>query len=169
MSTFRDYLYYNLLYVGLFVQGVQKLIAFYSERAIDLFKTTISVSGVARALLFQTARENHVHFSLFDNTQQDLYKMFKDNITAGPSLVFNRELEAGKTLLGAIQVNFARRLLVSMRTACTFLLFHRISLWAVACCGGKKMATDQKCGTSIIPMTISTILYRRREFTSNMV
>ena len=100
MSTFRDYLvYYNRLDVGPFVQGVQKLMGFYTERTIDLFKTTISVPGVARALLFRTARENHAHFSLFDNTQQDLYKMFKDNITGGASLVFNRELEAGKTLL----------------------------------------------------------------------
>ena len=82
MSTFRDYLvYYNILDVGPFVQGVQKLMGFYTERTIDLFKTNISVPGVARALLFRTVHENHAHFSLFDNTQQDLYKMFKDNLT----------------------------------------------------------------------------------------
>ena len=100
MSTFRHYLeFYNLLDVGPFVQGLQKLMTFYTDRAIDIFKTTISIPGVARALLFQTARENHAHFSLFDGTQQELYKKFKDNITGGASLVFHRELEAGKTLL----------------------------------------------------------------------
>ena len=99
MSTFRQYLvYYNLLDVIPFVQGVQKLMTFYTDRSIDLFKTTISVPGVARALLFQTARESHAHFSLFDGTQQDLYRKFKNNISGGPSLIFHRELEAGKTL-----------------------------------------------------------------------
>ena len=100
MTSFRQYLeFYNLLDVSPFVCGVEKLMTFYTERSIDLFKTTISVPGVARSLLFQTARENHAHFSLFDGSQQDLYNKFKSNVTGGPSLIFHREIEAGKTLL----------------------------------------------------------------------
>jgi hypothetical protein len=61
MTTFKDFLeWYNL----------QK---FYFERNIDLFKTSISVPGLARKMLFDTGRQAGAAFALFDEANSDLY------------------------------------------------------------------------------------------------
>ena len=89
MSTFQDYLvYYNNLDVGPFVEAVEKMLDFYKSKKIDLFKTTISVPGVARQLLYRASEEFGSHFALPDEQNKDLYEMLKANIAGGPSIVF---------------------------------------------------------------------------------
>lgn len=57
MKTFEDFLrWYNNLDVGPFVEAVENLQKYYFERHIDVFKTSISVPGVARRLMFDTGR-----------------------------------------------------------------------------------------------------------------
>ena len=82
MSKFSDFLvYYNNLDTGPMVTAIEKLQRFYIENHIDVFKISISVPGVARKILFDTAK---CHFALFDNANQDLYKTVKQNIVGGP-------------------------------------------------------------------------------------
>ena len=57
MTTFRDFLvFYNNLDVEPFVTAVERLHVFYFEKGIDGLKTAISVPGLARQLLFQSAK-----------------------------------------------------------------------------------------------------------------
>jgi hypothetical protein len=68
MSSFLDVLvWYNSLDVGSFMQVVESLQKFYFDRGIDLFKTSISVPGLARRMLFDTGRRAGASFALFDN------------------------------------------------------------------------------------------------------
>ncbi|KAJ8306861.1 hypothetical protein KUTeg_014945 [Tegillarca granosa] len=98
MKTFQDFLvYYNNLDVKPFVAAVEKLQTFYFEKGIDVFKTAISVPGVARQLLFKTAKEKNVTFALFDERNADLYQTIKNNITGGVSQIFTRYHSAQKT------------------------------------------------------------------------
>ena len=98
MTTFRDYLiYYNNLDVGPFVEAVEKMLDFYKSKRIDLFKTSISVPGVARQLLYRTSEQFGSHFALIDKFNTDLYKMLKANIAGGPSIVFHRNHVKGET------------------------------------------------------------------------
>ncbi len=84
MTTFKDFLvWYNNLDVGPFVKGVQELQSFYFGKNIDVLKTTMSVPGVARQLLFKTAREQAAEFSLLDKKNRDLYFTIKNNIVGG--------------------------------------------------------------------------------------
>lgn len=98
MSTFRDFLvWYNNLDVGPFVLAVQRFQQFFFDKGIDVFKTAISVPGVARQLLFRSAREQNVSFALYDLNNSDLYQTVKQNIVGGPSIIFCRHHRSGET------------------------------------------------------------------------
>ncbi|XP_069106330.1 uncharacterized protein [Argopecten irradians] len=90
MSTFKDYLiYYNNLDVQPFRDAVQKLLEYYHQQNVDVFKTCISVPGVARTLLFRSI-QGKAHFSLFDRRDESIHRMFQRNIVGGPAIVFRR-------------------------------------------------------------------------------
>ena len=103
MKTMRDFLiYYNNQDVGPFVTAVENLQKFYFERGIDLFKISISLPGIARKMLFETAKKSNHCFALYDEGNQDLYKTIKTNIVGGPSIVFTRFHKAGETKIRGI-------------------------------------------------------------------
>ena len=78
MMTFHDFLqYYNNLDVGLFVQAIEKMQKFYFNQNIDLFKVDVSVPGIARRWLFQTAHDTKTSFALIDTQDDDLYYTIK--------------------------------------------------------------------------------------------
>lgn len=94
----RDFLeWYNNLDVQPFVQAVQNLQKYYFERRIDIFKCSISVPGLARQMLFDSGRKERSSFALIDEANKDLYDTIKQNIIGGPSIIFKRHHEVGKT------------------------------------------------------------------------
>ncbi len=100
MTTMKDFLvYYNNLDVGPFVLAVEKMKNFYCDLGVDPFKNAISVPGIARQLLFRTAKENNAYFALFGNQDMDLYYTLRKNIVGGPSIIFTRHHEVGSTLI----------------------------------------------------------------------
>lgn len=100
MTTFRDYLiYYNNLDVLPFVQAVERLQKYYFDRNIDIFKTSISLPGLARQMLFECGHKAGASFALIDEKNKDLYHTIKDNIVGGPSIIFHRHHEASQTFI----------------------------------------------------------------------
>ena len=96
MTSFKDFLiYYNNLDVEPFVEAVEKMQSFYKQVNIDFLKECVSIPGVARRYLFK----DHPLFALFGTEDADLYKTIKKNIIGGPSIIFTRYHEAGKTLI----------------------------------------------------------------------
>ena len=61
-----------------------------------MFKDGISVPGLTLKYLFSHLSPQ-TYFSLFDEANSDLYHSSKDNNTGGPSIIFHRYHEAGKT------------------------------------------------------------------------
>ena len=99
MTTLRDFLvWYNNLDVLPFLDAIQKMFIFYKERRMDMFKTAISVPGLSLQYLFLTLADG-ISFSLIDEPNKDLYYLLKRNIVGGPSIVFHRYHERGKTLI----------------------------------------------------------------------
>ena len=97
MSTFRDFLvWYNNLDVVPFLEAVEKMSQFWRERKIDMFKDGISVPGLTLKYLLSFLNEQ-TYFSLVEQANSDLYHLIKDNNTGGPSIIFHRYHEAGKT------------------------------------------------------------------------
>ena len=61
-----------------------------------MLKQGISIPGIILIFLFNTL-EPGFFFSLFDEKNKDLYKLFKENMVGGPSIIFHRYHEAGIT------------------------------------------------------------------------
>ena len=100
MTRFCDFLeYYNNLDVSPFVQAVEKMQKFYFDHHIDLFKVAVSVPGIARRWLFQTAHNAKTNFGLIQPQDDDLYYTIKQNIVGGPSIIFTRDAEVGRTFV----------------------------------------------------------------------
>ena len=98
MQTFREFLiWYNNLDVRPFVEAVEKFQNFYFQKGIDVFKTAISVPGIARQLLFKSARDQNASFALFEEGNKDLYQTVKRNIVGEPSIIFTRHHYVGQT------------------------------------------------------------------------
>lgn len=99
-TNMRDYLvYYNNCDTVPFVSAVKKLREMYEIQGVDVFKETISVPGVARIRMMSQAKEQGVLFSLFDQSNRDLYFMFRSQLVAGPSIIFTRYQEKDITPL----------------------------------------------------------------------
>ena len=110
MSTFKDFLvWYNNLDVVPFIEAVEKMSQFWQERKIDMFKDGISVPGLTLKYLFSFLG-HQTYFSLFDQANSDLYHLIKDNNTGGPSIIFHRYHEAGKTKIREAEKGQAAKL-----------------------------------------------------------
>ena len=97
MKTFRDLLkHYNNTDVIGFVEAVKKMLEFYFDSSIDLFKTTISLPNLARTQLFKCT---DAIFPVFDYHNQDIYRTVQQNIVGGPSIIFKREARARESLI----------------------------------------------------------------------
>ena len=110
MSTFKDFLvWYNNLDVVPFLEAVEKMSQFWQERKIDMFKDGISVPGLTLKYLFLFL-DKQTYFSLFDKANSDLYHLIRDNNTGGPSIIFHRYHEAGKTKIRKTEKGQAAKL-----------------------------------------------------------
>ena len=105
MQSFREFLvWYNNLDVQPFVISVKKMLDFWQEREIYWrFKDGVSVPGLTMNYLFNVLDEQ-MYFSLFNEKNKDLYDLFKDNNTGGPSIIFHRYHEAGKTKICEVEM-----------------------------------------------------------------
>ncbi|MCG8032144.1 MAG: hypothetical protein JAZ03_08205 [Candidatus Thiodiazotropha taylori] len=98
MSTFKDYLiWYNNLDVGPFVTAVERWQQLYFDEDLDVFKTAVSLPGLARQILYRYARTNNAQFSLIDTKNADLHQLMSKCLFGGPSIIFHRHAESGVT------------------------------------------------------------------------
>ena len=74
-----------------------------------MFKDGISVPGLTLKYLLSFLG-NQTYFSLFDQANSDLYHLIKDNNTGGPSIIFHRYHEAGKTKIREVEKGQAAKL-----------------------------------------------------------
>ncbi len=99
-TKFSQYVeYYNNLDTGPMCSAITKMIEHYRSEGIDILKSAISIPGIARQLLFKSAAECDATFSLFDASNADLHRTFNNNLTGGPSIIFNRHHKVGETFI----------------------------------------------------------------------
>ena len=75
----------------------------WKDKNIDMLRQGISIPGVTLTYLFTTL-ESGVFFSLLDDKNKDLYYLFKKNMVGGPSIIFHRYHNAGKTRIREIEM-----------------------------------------------------------------
>ena len=76
------------------IQAIENMKEFYQNIRIDFIHQAISISGVAIRVCFNSAE-----FHLFNPKNKDIYRLFKENIVGGPSIIFNLYHEADKTFI----------------------------------------------------------------------
>ena len=109
MKTFADWLeYYNNLDVGPFLESLEKMRGFYTTFGIDIFKDAVSLPGVSLKYLLRGTLGKKRDAPELYAPERGAYDMLKDAVVGGPSLVFTRKHEAGKTKLCSHKYEDAR-------------------------------------------------------------
>ena len=69
------------------------------NQGLDVFKIGISIPAVSRIKMMQYASRNKVLWPIIDKRDMDMYYLLKSQLTGGPSIIFNRYVKVGKTLI----------------------------------------------------------------------
>ena len=94
VRCFGDYTrYYNDCDVVGLVHVIEKMISIEKENKLDIFKDSTSLAGY----LFQNLDESNDCFVGFGREHKHLYKILRENIVGGPSIIFHRYQERGLT------------------------------------------------------------------------
>ena len=95
MKKFSDWLeYYNNLDVKPGIEAFQKMRNFYAEKEIDILKDAVSMPGVSLHYLLSGSIERGADLY---SPNEEAYKMLKNAVVGGPSIVFTRYHEVMKT------------------------------------------------------------------------
>ena len=117
MTTLRDFLvWYNNRDVVPFLQAIDRQIAFYQQRGIDMFKQGISIPGLTLLYLFNDLPEK-TYFTLFNENNKDLHQLVKDHVVGGPSFftaITRKESLRSVRAITVTPVGCARPLLATM-------------------------------------------------------
>ena len=101
MEKFQDWLeHYNNLDVSPGLEALEKMKNFYTNKGIDIMKDAVSIPGVSMHYLLKGAIERGAELYA---PSKEAYEMLKAAVVGGPSLVFTRYHEAGKTRIRSHQ------------------------------------------------------------------
>ena len=101
MKTFKDWVrYYNNLDVAPGLEALEKMRNFYTGKGIDIMKDAVSIPGVSLHYLLRGAIERKAELYA---PSKEAYEMLKEAVVGGPSLVFTRYHEVGKTRIRSHQ------------------------------------------------------------------
>ncbi|RUS83075.1 hypothetical protein EGW08_009161 [Elysia chlorotica] len=99
MRSLRDLLiWYNNKDTRPFIEALEKQCNFYKTLGLDMLKDAVSVPGLTLRYLFKTMPQSHF-FSLIREKDKDLHEELRKQIVGGPSIIFHRYHEKGKSKL----------------------------------------------------------------------
>ena len=98
MATLTDFLvWYNNKDVGPFIQALETQTEFYQkELKLDMLKDAKSIPGLTLRYLFKILPTD-TYFSLINKKHSDLHTLLRQEMVGGPSEIFHRYQEKGKT------------------------------------------------------------------------
>ena len=99
-STFADFLkWYNDLDVNPMIQAIEKMNDYYKDKNADFMHQAITLPGIAKRICLNFITDPNVEIHLFNQKQQDIYQLFKENIVGGPSIIYHRNQQANKSFI----------------------------------------------------------------------
>ena len=97
MCIFKDFLrWYNNKDVVPTLEAMQKMLAFYHKKGIDMLKLGCTLPSLANICLHKSTSAK---FYPFTGTDKDLLKNFREDMVGGPSIVFTRKAVVGETFI----------------------------------------------------------------------
>ena len=97
MSSFKDFLrWYNNKDVVTTVEAMQKMIAFYHDKDIDMLKLGCTLPNPANIYLHKSI---DAKFFPFTERDKDLLEKIREDVVGGPSIVFTRKTVVDETFI----------------------------------------------------------------------
>ena len=97
MTTFKDFLqWYNNKDVVPTLEAMQKIVQFYHQKEIDMFKLGGTLPNLANVFLHKSTNEK---FYPFCESDRDLCEKIREDMTGGPSIVFTRKAVVDETFI----------------------------------------------------------------------
>ena len=97
MSSFKDFLrWYNNKDVVPILEAMQKMIAFYHDKDIDMFKLCCTLPNLANICLHKSTDSKFYRFTEGD---KDLVEKIREDVVGGPSIVFTRKAVVEETFI----------------------------------------------------------------------
>ena len=81
------------------VEAIEHMNSFYKEKKVDFMHQAISLSGIAMRVCFNSIIDPSAEFHLVNESNKDIFQLFKNNIVWGPSIIFQREMQVGKSFI----------------------------------------------------------------------
>ena len=97
MCTFKDFLrWYNKKDVVPILEAMQKMLAFYHKKGIDMLKLECILPNLANICLHNSTS---AEFHPFTETDKDLLQKIREDMMGGPSIVFTRKAVVDETFI----------------------------------------------------------------------
>ena len=97
MSSFKDFLrWYNKKDVVLTLEAMQKMIAFYHDKNIDMLRLGCTLLNLANICLHESTDAN---FYPFTDGDKDIVEKFREDVVGGPSIVFTHKAVVDETFI----------------------------------------------------------------------
>ena len=97
MCTFKDFLrWYNNENFVPTLEAMQKMLAFYDKKGIDMLKLGCTLPNLANICLHKSTRAK---FYPFTETDKDLLQKIREDMVGGPSIVFTRKAVVDETFI----------------------------------------------------------------------
>ena len=88
-TTFADFLkWYNDLDVTPMIEAIEHMNSFYKEKKEDFIHQAISFPSIAMHVCFNSITDPSAEFHLFNESNKDIFQLFKNLIVGGPSIIF---------------------------------------------------------------------------------
>ena len=81
------------------ITAIEKMNDYYKDKNIDFMHQAITLPGIAKRICLNSITDANVEIHLFNQKQEDIYQLFKDDIIGGPSIIYHQNHEAGKTFI----------------------------------------------------------------------
>ena len=82
------------------LEALEKMRKFYTEKGIDIMKDAVSIPGVSLHYLLKGVIDRNAELY---SPSKEAYEMLKEAVVGGPSLIFTRHHEVGKTRIRSHQ------------------------------------------------------------------
>ena len=90
---------YNDLDVNPMIQAIEKMKDYYKDKNVGFMHQAITLPGIAERICLNFITDPNVEIHLFNQKQQDIYQLFKDNIVGGPSIIYHRHQQVQKSFI----------------------------------------------------------------------
>ena len=81
------------------INAIEKMNDYYKDKNVDFMHQAITLPDITKRICLNSITDPNVEIHLFNQKQQDIYQLFKDNIVGGSSIIYHRNQQAQKSFI----------------------------------------------------------------------